>query len=321
MVRIVRFKPAFRVNGAGGDAGLAIYSFAATYTSRNHSAGGGMTVEAPNIEVTVPDNWGGNTLSIAQQHLINENDNFPLHGTYMSPLASSITMNIIIKAHGNIDTYYKLRDRFVRMWGSGIFTVNIFTGNYHGGNQYVDGYFSSIDFSEFRTSNDVSGTAVFTPITPWYFEYSNGDERLPFGDCPVLGGKPRIDGEGYAILNCNFVEFRRIYPVKGAKADGIKIISADPSDPLHINVENIMSIDIGLNNIASCSLCGSYITTYDDNGVVVNQFDLLPKGLLGIGLDPRTKVRFLHYSETYTAPAVFPDKNIPPLPGPDDYLG
>ena len=319
MVRKVSFRPAYRVNGAGGDAGYKIYTFSASYTSSNHSAGGGMSVEAPNIEVTVPDNWGGNTLSIEQQRASHWDDSLT-NGTYMSPLASPITMNIIIKAHGNIDTYYKLRDRFVRMWGSGIFAVNIFTGNYHGGSQSVDGYFSSIDFDEFRTSNDISGTAVFTPITPWYFEYANTIERLPFGDCPVLGGKPRIDEEGYAILNCNFVEFRRIYPLENTKALGIKIISADPSDPLHIQVDHVLPVDIFGGGIAkSCSLCGSYITTYDDNGVAVDQFDLLPKGILGIGLDPRTKVRYLHYSETYTTPEVFPDIEFPD--NPDDGLG
>lgn len=317
MVRNVRFKPVFRPTGAGGDASRAIYSFSVSYTSRNHSVGGGMDIEAPNIEVTVPDNWGANTLSIVQQKDSGGDDSVT-NGIYLSPLGEPITMNIIIKAHGNIDTYYKLRDRFVRMWGSGLFTVNIYTGKYHGGDQYIDGYFSSIDFDEFRTSNDVSGTAVFTPITPWYFEYAPGKESLPFGDCPVIGGKPRIDEEGYAMINCNFVEFRRIYPVSNASAPGIKVVSADPSDPLHVNIDHILPEDILGVTATSCSLCGSYITTYDDNGATVDRFDLLPRGVLGFGLDPKTEVRYFHYAETYSAPDAFPNIEFPP-PSSDDH--
>lgn len=310
MVRKVKFKTAFRALATAGDYGGRIhYNTSASYTSYNHSSGGGLSIESPNIEVTVPDNWGGNTLSPVQQ---------PDHDDkigYLSPLGSSITMNIIIKAHGNIDNYYKLRDRFVRTWGAGIFTVNIFTGLYHGGEQYIDGYFSSIDFDEFRSPNDVSGTAVFTPITPWYFEYADGRDSQPFGNCPVIGGKPKIDKDGYAMINTNFAEFRRIYPVKdeGTFASGIKIISAKYNDPLHTDTDLILPEDIFHGGIAtSCSLVDTYLTTYDDNGAVIDQFDILPKGLLAIGLNPKTKVRRFHYAETYAAPDAFPDREFMP---------
>lgn len=312
MVRKVKFKTSFTPLSSAGDPANGIhYNASASYTSRYHSSGGGLNIEAPNIEVTVPDNWGGNTLSPVQQQQDSNNKI-----GYFSPLGSPITMNIIIKAHGNIDNYYKLRDKFVRTWGTGLFTVNIITGNYHGGNQCIDGYFSSIDFDEFRSSNDVSGTAVFTPTTPWYFDYADGNESLPFGDCPVLGGKPTIDSEGYAMINTNFAEFRRIYPVKdeGVAASGIKIISANYDDPLHTDTTLILPEDIFHDGIAtSCSLFGSYITTYDDNGAAIDQFDILPQGLLAIGLNPKTKVRRFHYSETYAAKDAFPDHEFGPV--------
>ena len=97
MVRKVRFKPVFRPTGAGADSSRAVYSFTASYTSRNHSVGGGMDIMAPNIEVTVPDNWGANTLAIVQQKDSGGDDSVT-NGIYLSPLGEPITMNIIIKA-------------------------------------------------------------------------------------------------------------------------------------------------------------------------------------------------------------------------------
>lgn len=317
MVRKVRFQTIYRPIGAGNDTAAGLTNgMSVSYTSRSHSDGGGLFIEAPNIEITVPDNWGGSTLSMAQQANVPDADS--PRASYLTPLGEPITMNIVIKAHGNIDTYYQLRDRFTRTWGVGLFTVNIKTGDYHGGNQFIDGYFSSIAFDEFRTQNDVSGTAVFTPTTPWYFQYGGYADRLPFGDCPVLGGKPTIDSEGYAMINTNFVSFRRIYPQNTGSPLGIKIVSADYSDPLHIVTTHILPEDIFQEGIAkSCSLIDSCLTTYDDNGQVIDNFDLLPAGMLAFGLNPNTKVKLFHYAEKYGVPDAFPNYPVPPIE-PDD---
>lgn len=307
MVRKVRLQTIVRPIGAGNDvAANTLLGRSVSYTSDDHSAGGGLSIEAPNIEITVPDNWGANTLSMAQQTNVSDTDS--PRASYLTPLGEPITMNIVIKAHGNIDTYYQLRDKFTRTWGNGLFTLNVKTGKYHGGDQFIDGYFSSIDFDEFRTANDISGTAVFTPTTPWYFQYGDMSDvgGLPFGDCPVFRGKPIIDTEGYAMINTNFVAARKIFLKNTGSPLGIKIIHADYSDPLHVVTTHILPEDIFQDDLAeSCSLVDSCLTTYNNDGQVVDNFDLLPAGILAFGLNPNARVELFHYAETYSIMDLF----------------
>lgn len=303
MVRKVIFQNIFRLVGAGSDpASEKMFAAAIPYTSDNHSAGGGLSIAAPNIEITVPDNWGANTLSMIQ----NEGDSGTSNISSLVPLGDAITMNIVIKAHGNINTYYRLRDMFVRTWGTGVFTVNIQTGDYYGGNQFIDGYFSSIEFDEFRSSNDVSGTGVFTPITPWYFQYGKFNETLRFGDCPVFSGKPKIDSEGYAMINTNFISAITINLKKSDNPSGIKIISADYADPIKVHYTHILPEDIFPGDSGSCSILDSQLYARDEHGLLTTSLEL-PTGILAFGLNPNATVKLFHYSEKYTMADMFPD--------------
>lgn len=178
------------------------------YTAEQHGAhGSGLSLVSPNIEITVPDTWGGTTLSMQK---IDKGV-----GHYFTALAENISLNILFMAGGDINKYYQLRDRFTRMWGAGEFELGIYTGDYHGGMQWVKGYLSTISFNEFRTNADVKATATFVPTSPWYFTYSQWGKLLPLSSLPLLKGEAGDLGGVGTTINCNFFECERIVGTTG----------------------------------------------------------------------------------------------------------
>lgn len=178
------------------------------YTAEQHGAhGSGLSLVSPNVEITVPDTWGGTNLSMQK---IDKGV-----GHYFTALAENISLNVLFMAGGDINKYYQLRDRFTRMWGAGEFELGIKTGDYHGGMQWVKGYLSTISFNEFRTNSDVKATATFVPTTPWYFTYSQWGKLLPLSSLPLISGEAGDTGGVGTTINCNFFECERIVGANG----------------------------------------------------------------------------------------------------------
>lgn len=297
MVRQVYFQTIPKIGAAGALSDInASGQISVCYTTDQHEKGGGTLLKAPNVEITVPDNWGGNTLVSKD---VMDGDNNANGITYVEPMADSFSLNIIMKANGNINTYYKLRDQFLRLWGMGEFTVIIKTFDGQGGKQCVDGYISNFVFDEFRSGNDVSGSATFTPTTPWYFEFARPDSEQfnrKFSECPVYNGTPDIDSEGYTMIQARFVEAYYIY---NAGSMGFKFNSINIGDPLGAISTYILPDDF-IETPTSYSIMSGYVYAKDEYSNVIGRI-ALPKGVVAFGMDGNAIVRDLHYAETYDA--------------------
>lgn len=300
MVRQVYFQTIPKVGAAGAMSGInAGTQVRVGYTTDQHETGGGTLLKAPNVEITVPDNWGGNTLVSKD---VMDSDNHANGITYVEPMADSFSLNIIMKANGNINTYYKLRDQFLRLWGMGEFTVIIKTSDDQGGKQCVNGYISNFVFDEFRSGNDVSGSATFTPTTPWYFEFAGPDDKQfnrKFSDCPVYGGAPKTNPEGYTMVQARFVE---AYHIHNVGSMGFKFNSISLGDPLWTRSTYILPDDF-VETPSSYLIMAGYVYAKDTSGNVIGRI-ALPQGITAFGMDGNAIVDDLHYAETYDALSV-----------------
>lgn len=301
MVRQVYFQAIPKIGAAGALSDINVAGqLCICYTTDQHETGGGTVLKAPNVEITVPENWGGNTL--VSKDVINSDNN--ANGiTYVEPMADSFSLNIIMKANGNINTYYKLRDQFLRLWGMGEFTIIIETFDGQGGKQCVDGYISNFVFDEFRSGNDVSGSATFTPTTPWYFEFAGLDSiqlNRKFSECPVYTGTPDIDSEGYTMIQAKFVE---AYHIRNVGSMGFKFNSVNIGDPLGVLSTYILPDDF-IETPTHYSIMAGYVYAKDESSNVIGRI-ALPKGIVAFGMDGNAIVRNLHYAETYDAFSVF----------------
>lgn len=304
MVRKVFFRTLIEPMSAGYDINqTSERTF--LYTAEQHGAhGSGLSLVSPNIEITVPDTWGGTTLSMQKVE--------KGAGHYFTALAENISLNIIFMAGGDINKYYQLRDRFSRMWGAGEFELGIYTGDYHGGMQWVKGYLSTISFNEFRTNSDVKATATFVPTTPWYFTYSQWGKLLPLSGLPLLGGEAGDTAGLGTTINCTFFECVRIV---GAK--GLVFRSVDKANQHYISEVTVQPGDFEqtpdyyqiLNNMCygfvypAGSQAGSDPEIIDSSiavGEVALPTPLTSVFIQGAGITVST----LRYGETYPANAV-----------------
>lgn len=304
MVRKVFFRTLIEPMSAGYNTNLTSER-TFLYTAEQHGAhGSGLSLVSPNIEITVPDTWGGTTLSMQK---VDKGV-----GHYFTALADNISLNILFMAGGNINKYYQLRDRFARMWGSGEFELGIQTGDYHGGMQWVKGYLSTISFNEFRTNSDVKATATFVPTTPWYFTYSQWDKLLPLSSLPLVSGEAGDSAGAGTTINCNFFECTRIV---GAK--GLVFRSIDKSNQHYMTEVDVHPSDYSktpdyyqiLNGMCygfvrpAGSQAGSDPTLIDDSisvGEIALPSPLTSVSILGSGVTVGT----LRYGETYPSDAV-----------------
>ena len=275
------------------------------YTAEQHGAhGSGLSLESPNIEITVPDTWGGTTLSMQKVE--------KGAGHYFTALAENITLNILFMAGGDINKYYQLRDRFARMWGSGEFELGIKTGDYHGGMQWVKGYLSDISFNEFRTNSDVKATATFVPTTPWYFAYSQWGKMLPLSSLPLISGEAGDTAGVGTIINCNFFECERIVGATGfafrsidkANSHYLTEIDVNPADfsqtPDYYAVLNNMCYGF----VYPGGLPGEWDPELIDNSISVGEI-ALPDPITSVAiLGSGVTVSTLRYGETYPTKTV-----------------
>lgn len=276
------------------------------YTAEQHGAhGSGLSLVSPNVEITVPDTWGGTTLSMQK---IDKGV-----GHYFTALAENISLNLLFMAGGDINKYYQLRDRFTRMWGTGEFELGIKTGDYHGGMQWVKGYLSTISFNEFRTNSDVKAVATFVPTTPWYFTYSQWDKLLPLNRLPLLRGEAGDTGGVGTTINCNFFECERIVGANGlvfssidkANQHYMTEVEVHPSDysktPDYYQVLNGMCYGFvhpaGSQSASDPSIIDDSISV----GEVALPDPLTAVTILGSGVTVST----LRYSETYSTKDVW----------------
>lgn len=304
MVRKVYFQTLPKGNAAGFDPleeGQFMPRF--SYSSSDHTTTGvGTKLDSNNIEITVPDSWGSNTLNI-ESVVDAENNSTGIF--YAKPLADSFSINIIIKANGSIERYYKLRDKFLRLWGTGEFTIILESYDGHGGKQCVNGYLSSFTFDEFRSSHSVTAKATFTPTTPWFFEYASrtfhdgGVQLERFGDCELFKGHPIVDQEGYSMIPCNFFEILYIENVGDL---GFKFNCVDLADPMSSSSVYILPDDFE-SVPDKYRLIAGYVYAWS-NGTQIGRI-ALPKGISAFGVDGNAMVRNLHYSETYNVIDVF----------------
>lgn len=275
------------------------------YTAERHGAhGSGLSLASPNIEITVPDTWGGTTLSMQKVE--------KGAGHYFTALAENISLNILFMAGGNINKYYQLRDRFTRMWGVGEFELGIKTGDYHGGMQWVKGYLSDISFNEFRTNSDVKATATFVPTTPWYFTYSQWGEMLPLSSLPLISGEAGDTAGVGTIINCNFFECERIVGATGfafrsvdkANPHYLTEIDVNPSDfaqtPAYYAILNNVCYGFAYPNGAPAVWDPELIDTSVSVGEIALPEPITSVAILGAGVTVST----LRYGETYPTKTV-----------------
>ena len=308
MVRKVYFQTLPKGNSAGyGSDGNYRVSARIKYSNSDHTTGGGTKLDSNNIEVTVPDSWGSNTLSVES---VVDVENNATGVFYAKPLADSFSINIIIKAKGSIERYYKLRDKFLRLWGTGEFTIILESYDGHGGKQCVNGYLSSFSFEEFRSSHNVTAKATFTPTTPWFFEYANpilrgGGETQTverFGNCDVLRGNPNVDSEGYSMVSCNFFE---VFKAREVGDLGFKFNCIDLSDPMSSSSVYILPDDF--ESIPdSYTIIAGYVYAWS-NDTLIGRI-ALPQGIVAFGMQPDAIVQNVHYSETYNAISILLEK-------------
>ena len=275
------------------------------YTAEQHGAhGSGVALVSPNIEITVPDTWGGTTLSMQKVE--------KGAGHYFTALAENISLNILFMAGGDINKYYQLRDRFARMWGAGEFELGIKTGDYHGGMQWVKGYLSDISFNEFRTNSDVKATATFVPTTPWYFAYSQWGKMLPLSSLPLISGEAGDTAGVGTIINCNFFECERIVGATGfafrsvdkANPHYLTEIEVNPSDfaqtPDYYAILNGMCYGFAYPNGAPADWDPELIDTSIAVGEIALPDPITSVAILGSGVTVST----LRYGETYPTKTV-----------------
>lgn len=275
------------------------------YTAEQHGAhGSGLSLVSPNIEITVPDTWGGTTLAMQKVE--------KGAGHYFTALAENISLNILFMAGGDINKYYRLRDRFARMWGSGEFELGIKTGDYHGGMQWVKGYLSDISFNEFRTNSDVRATATFVPTTPWYFTYSQWGKMLPLSSLPLISGEAGDTAGVGTIINCNFFECERIVGAAGfafrsvdkANPHYLTEIDVNPADfsqtPDYYAVLNNMCYGFVYPNGAPGEWDPELIDTSVSVGEIALPDPITSVAILGSGVTVST----LRYGETYPTKTV-----------------
>lgn len=275
------------------------------YTAEQHGAhGSGLSLVSPNIEITVPDTWGGTTLSMQKVE--------KGAGHYFTALAENISLNVLFMAGGDINKYYQLRDRFARMWGSGEFELGIKTGDYHGGMQWVKGYLSDISFDEFRTNSDVKATATFVPTTPWYFAYSQWGKMLPLSSLPLISGEAGDTAGVGTIINCNFFECERIVGATGfafrsidkANPHYLTEIDVNPSDfsqtPDYYAILNNMCYGFAYPNGAPGEWNPEIIDTSISVGEIALPDPITSVAILGAGVTVST----LRYGETYPTKTV-----------------
>ena len=301
MVRKVYFQTLPKGNAAGADADSNVRILTRIkYSNSDHTTGGGTKLDSNNIEITVPDSWGSNTLSVES---VVDTENNATGMFYAKPLADSFSINVIIKANGNIERYYKLRDKFLRLWGTGEFTIILESYDGHGGKQCANGYLSSFVFDEFRSAHNVTAKATFTPTTPWFFEYANQilrdsteiDPIERFGDCDVLRGHPLVDNEGYSMISCNFFEVLRVSEVGDL---GFKFNCIDLADP--ISSSSIYILPDDFESVPdSYTLIAGYVYAWADSTLIGRV--ALPQGIVAFGMQPNAIVDSVHYSETYDA--------------------
>lgn len=275
------------------------------YTAERHGAHGvGLSLASPNVEITVPDTWGGTTLSMQK---IEKGA-----GHYFTALAENISLNILFMAGGDINKYYQLRDRFARMWGSGEFELGIKTGDYHGGMQWVKGYLSTISFNEFRTNSDVKATATFVPTTPWYFSYSQWGKMLPLSSLPLISGEAGDTAGVGTVINCNFFECERIVGAKGfafrsidkANQHYLSEVDVNPSDysqtPDYYQILN--GVCYGF--VYPDGLPAEWNPEIIDNSISVGEI-ALPDPITSVAiLGSGVTVSTLRYGETYPTKSV-----------------
>lgn len=275
------------------------------YTAEQHGAhGSGLSLVSPNIEITVPDTWGGTTLSMQKVE--------KGAGHYFTALAENISLNVLFMAGGDINKYYQLRDRFARMWGSGEFELGIKTGDYHGGMQWVKGYLSDISFDEFRTNSDVRATATFVPTTPWYFAYSQWGKMLPLSSLPLISGEAGDFAGVGTVINCNFFECERIVGATGfafrsidkANPHYLTEIDVNPADfsqtPDYYAILNNMCYGFVYPNGAPAEWNPEIIDTSISVGEIALPDPITSVAILGAGVTVST----LRYGETYPTKTV-----------------
>ena len=292
MVRQVRFQTLLRPSATGSLSGTSSVGMRVSYTHDVH--GQNLTdkdylmLKAPNIEITVPDNWGGSTLS---RENVEEGENF----NHYNEIGDSIELNIIFMANGNIDKYYQLRDRFMRTWESGEFTLNLYTGNYHGGDQYVNGYLSNISFEEFRTNSNVIGHATFTPTSPWFFQYGfyGNETGLAWGSCPTIYGTIGSRGNG-TTLKTNYIAASTITNI----GDGMVFISTNYNDPQRTWKTTVTADDFDTAP-SYYEISDGFIYAYDKTIGLIGTMSI-PDGLISVSMPSDAKVFMLQYAEQYS---------------------
>lgn len=306
MVRKVYFQTSIKGNSAGADTVRNNqFPIRVSYSDSDHTTTGVDTrLNSNNIEITVPDSWGSNTLNV-ESVVDTENNSTGIF--YAKPLADSFSINIIIKANGSIERYYKLRDKFLRLWGTGEFTIILESYNGRGGKQCVNGYLSSFVFDEFRSSHNFTAKATFTPTTPWFFEYApsivaysdpngiignGGNQAKRFGDCDVLGSQFH-SSDGYSMISCNFIEILHISNVGDL---GFKFHCIDLADPMELSSFYILPDDFE-SVPDSYTIIAGYVYAWS-NGTQIGRI-ALPQGIASFGVDENAMVRDMHYSETY----------------------
>lgn len=285
MARSVYFQTLQKNTGAG-----SFYSVS-TGSSVKYSADGlgmdgvGITPAAPNIQITVPDNWGG----LTQSPLSLEGSTV----TSFTQKADNVSLNVNIMANGDIDRYYQLRDRFMRMWGAGEFTITVKSGDYHGGSQSVNGYLSSVSFDEFRSQSNVKCSATFVATSPWLFTYGTQsivvDKKL--GDLPTIKG-PLSTTDG--ILKTSYLNITNI---REAGVTGLTFYSDDLGNARSRLITRILPEDF--DEFPSIyTIMDGVVYAYGEGSVLLGTMTV-PDGLIGFSADMNAKVEMVQYAEQY----------------------
>ena len=284
MARSVYFTTLQKNTGAGSFNPIAIGSVVPYSANELGDNGVGIQPVAPNIQITVPENWGGSNQSPSTQEgsIV----------TSYSQKAENISLNVNIMANGDINRYYQLRDRFMRMWGAGEFTLTVSSGSYHGGKQSVNGYLSTISFDEFRSQDNVKCAATFVPTSPWFFTYGAPsivvDNKL--GDLPTING-PLSSTDG--ILKTSYMNITRI---SGAGVEGLTFYSDDLGNARSMVTTRILPDDFDSFPTMYTIMDGT-IYAYDDSLLIGTM--TVPDGLIGFKANMGARVEMVQYAERY----------------------
>lgn len=292
MARRIRFETMRRKGTSGQDAttssaGYFVKSY--LYTADNHDINtdpNDLRLDFNNIEIMATDRaLGESSQSVSSSGDDNQS------ASILEQVVGNISLDILFKSGRNMEKYYKLRDRFINLWGKGMFTLNIHVGNFHGGDMYVDGYLSAIQYKE-NTDNVVNMSATFTPISPLYFIYG-GPTNSPWLQCPTISGTV-ADKNG--MINTNYIEASSISDVG---ADGFHFKFGDGSDPMVINEDYITADDFAEEPDYYSIVAGILYAYSNANGLIgtIN----IPKNLLAFGMSSSANVQYFRYAERYTA--------------------